>query len=246
MTRYDIRPTGSCASLVTQYIMGLPSSTREDSPKTENISRQLWQENPLELRGVAQLLISAILIDTSNLTNKKVTPEDTLAAQLLSKFLPNLILENYFSAMKAAKDSIGGMSLHDLLRRDYKEFDTKIGKLGMSTISRGIPFLQSHFPEFEKMVKLYRQERALEVLVVLTVSGEGDEFQRGGMMLTEDYSSVIQEFKRRGGETYDIRKDEEGRGMYNCFVFRVGDLSASRKQIAPLVMEIMEKVERED
>lgn len=243
MRRYDIRATGSCASLVTQYIMGHPSA-QSFSPNPEP-TNTLLQENIPEIRVVAQLLISAILIDTSNLTNK-VTPEDTLAVQFLSQYLPELSLENFFSVMKAAKDSIVGMSLIDLLRRDYKEFDTKIGKLGMSTILRSIPFLQSHFPDFEKTIKQYRQERCLEVFVVLTVSGEGDEFRRGGMMVTEKYSSVIEEFKRRGREKYDVKKDGEGREMYNCFMFEVGDLSASRKQIAPLVTGIMDKVERED
>ena len=241
--RHDIRTTGSCASLVTQYIMGLPSA--QSLSPTPETTKPTSPENTPEIRVVAQLLISAILIDTSNLTNK-VTSEDTLAVQFLSQYLPELSLENYFSAMKAAKDSIGGMSLVDLLRRDYKEFDTRIGKLGMSTILRSIPFLQSHFPDFEKTVKEYRQEHSLEVFVVLTVWGEGDEFRRGGMMVTEKYSSVIEEFKRRGREKYDVKKDGEGRGMYNCFVFEVGDLSASRKQIAPLVMGIMERVERED
>jgi hypothetical protein len=30
--------------------------------------------------------------------------------------------------------------------------------------------------------------------------------------------------------------------MYNCFAFEMGDLSASRKQISPLVMEIMDSI----
>ena len=64
-------------------------------------------------------------------------------------------------------------------------------------------------------------------------------------MVTEKYASVIDEFKRLGGEKYAVKKDEVGRVMHNCFVFEVADLSASRKQIAPLVMGIMEKVERE-
>jgi len=139
------------------------------------------------------------------------------------------------------------MSLHDLLRRDYKEFDTKIGKLGMSTITRPISFLQSQFENFEKTVKQYREERSLEVFVVLTVSGEGAEFRRGGMMVTDKYASVIEAFKVQGGEKYGIKRDKEGgRGMYNCFAFEMRDLSASRKQIAPLVMGIMDSIERED
>ena len=51
----------------------------------------------------------------------------------------------------------------------------------------------------------------------------------------------------QGGEKYGIKRDKEGgRGMYNCFAFEMGDLSASRKQISPLVMEIMDSIERED
>jgi exopolyphosphatase len=242
--RYDIRTTGSCASLVTQYMMGLPSE-QSFSPNAKG-GLDLLNENIPETKSVARLLMSAILIDTSNFTNK-VSPPDGVASHFLAQYLPELVLENYYHAMKSAKDSIGGMSLHDLLRRDYKEFDTKIGKLGMSTITRPISFLQSQFENFEKTVKQYREERSLEVFVVLTVSGEGAEFRRGGMMVTDKYASVIEAFKVQGGERYGIKRDKEGgRGMYNCFAFEMGDLSASRKQIAPLVMEIMDSIERED
>jgi hypothetical protein len=39
-----------------------------------------------------------------------------------------------------------------------------------------------------------------------------DEFQRGRMMLTENYSSVIQEFKRQGGRIVTFRRTRRGRG----------------------------------
>lgn len=242
--RFDIRPTGSCASLVTQWMMGLPSE-QSFSPIADH-GPDLLKKNTAETKGVAQLLMSAILIDTSNFTNK-VRPHDSVASHFLAQYLPELVLQNYYEAMKAAKTSIGGMSLHDLLRRDYKEFDTKVGRLGMSTVLRSISFLQSHFEDFERIIKQYREEQSLEVFIVLTISGDGAEFKKGGMIVTEKYASVIQKFKKEGGEKYGIVKDEEGgRGMYNSFAFEMRDLSASRKQIAPLVMGIMDSAERED
>jgi exopolyphosphatase len=242
MLRYDIRTSGSCASLVTHWIMGNPS-TQDFSPNATD-GPSLLRENPAETRDIAQLLLSAILIDTSNLTTK-VTPQDPIACHFLAGFLPELAMDEFYQEMRSAKLSIRGMSLTDLLRRDYKEYDTPVGRLGMSTITRPVDFLRSHYSEtFEKEISEYVAKRELKVHVSMTVAGQGAGFKRGGMVITDD-KRLLEEIKKKGTEKYDFREVGGIPGCFEdtqliCWVYNQGDLTASRKQVAPMMVEVMQ------
>jgi hypothetical protein len=76
----------------------------------------------------------------------------------------------------------------------------------------------------------------------MTTFGEGDAFKRGGMVIT-DHSPVIDALKGDKGEKYGFRdgetSDRQNDGL-NCWVFDQGDVNATRKQIAPLVRDIMD------
>ena len=241
MKRYDIQPSGSCASLVTNWIMG-KSSPYEFSPSVENGDRIF--ENETGANGeIAQLLLSAILIDTANLT-VKVTPNDPPAVEFLSRFVPDLNLQSFYSEIQSVKTSIEGMSLEDLLRRDYKEYDTSLGKLGISLVLRDISYLRENFSSFDKEVHSYGKDRKLKVHIIMTVSGQGKEFHRGGLVITDD-PNVMQAIKEQGEEKYGF-KDAEVFGVFADteegllgWVYVQNDLAASRKQIAPMVREIM-------
>jgi exopolyphosphatase len=242
MKRYDIRTSGSCASLVTQWIMG-NRSAQEFSPNATD-GPTLLRENIAETRGIAQLLLSAILIDTSNLSSK-VTPVDPIACHFLAEFLPELVMDQFYRDMKTAKISIEGMSFTDLLRRDYKEYDTPSGKLGMSTIIRPVAFLHSHYGDmFEREISEFVTEQKLKVHITMTVAGEGSGFKRGGMVITDD-KQLLEEIKSKGSETYDFLEVGDIAGCFEdtaliCWVYNQGDLSASRKQVAPMVIEVMQ------
>lgn len=241
MKRYDIQKSGSCASLVANWIMG-KSSAYEFSPSVENGDRIF--ENEKGANGeIAQLLLSAVLVDTANLT-VKVTPNDPPAVDFLSRFVSDLDLQKFYSEIQAVKSSIEGMSLEDLLRRDYKEYDTSLGKLGISLVLRDISYLRDNFPLFEKEVHAYGKDRKLKVHIVMTVSGQGKEFHRGGLVITDD-SKVMQAIREQGEEQYGF-KDAEMFGVFADteegllgWVYVQNDLTASRKQIAPMAREIM-------
>lgn len=242
MKRYDIQTSGSCSSLVTKWIMGYSSPNQASSAAFNG--PQLLRANPAEARDIAQLLLSAILIDTVNLT-QNVTPNDPIACQFLVEFIPELNLTTFYDRIQSVKLSVTGMSLQDLLRRDYKEYDTPLGKLGMSTVNRKISFLRSQFPDFNRDYKKFVTDQGLNTHFTMTVSGQGDEFERGGMVLTEN-KNVIELFAKMGKEKYGIReipeKFEDIKDGWTCWVYYQDDVFASRKQITPLIREIMEKL----
>lgn len=243
MKQYDIQNSGSCSSLVTKWIMGEHLLRNSSSNKINGA--QLLRENPSEAHDIAQLLLSAILIDNANLT-QKVTSHDPTACNSLAEFIPEINFSTFYNQIQSVKGSIDGMTLQDLLRRDYKEYDTPTGKLGMSTINRTISFLHSHFPTFEKEFKTFVSERNLMTHITMTVSGQGDEFRRGGMVLSRK-EDVLKPFERKGKEKYGIHgveipeEIEDIKDGWKVWVYEQDDISASRKQIAPLILEIMEK-----
>jgi exopolyphosphatase len=240
--RYDIQDAGSCGSLVTLYI----TDCETDHPAQCAVPQKL-ADNPAEARGVAQLLLAAILIDTTNLT-RKLTPHDPVACQYLAGFVPELVLSSFHEDLLTAKLSIEGMTFPDLLRRDYKEFKTPLGMLGMSTITRAITCLHTMFPELEKDLGGYIRQQGLKVHVTLSVRGGRGGFKRGGMVVT-DYAPIVDTFKDMGSERYGIHEvqiegiDKNGAGL-NWWVFEQGSMNATRKQIAPLMREVMEEVNK--
>jgi exopolyphosphatase len=247
MKRYDVQKSGSCASLVTNWIAGTPPShpVSNDPTSTTDVPALLRANTP-EIHGVAQLLISAILIDTANLTSK-VTPHDARAAHFLAQFIPELnLLKPFFDSLRDAKNSIDGLSLPDILRRDYKEYSTPLGKLGMSTVNRPVQCLKDQFASFEEDLRGFIRGRGLCAHVVMTWALSGGEFRRAGMILSER-KEVVETFKREGGEKFGMHGVDgiEVAGIvegWTGWVYEQDALEISRKQVAPFMEEIMKRV----
>ena len=248
MDRLDIRKSGSCATLVTQWFMGEPSPLTSSS---ESRALGLVHEHPEEASGIAQLLLSAILIDTANLSNTKVTDIDRAAVEFLVTLLPNFGVAKFYDQIRTAKMSIDGMSFRDLLRRDYKEYNSPLGKLGMSTIIRSIPDLRDLYQNFKEELLAYIKERNLAVHIILTVSVKESEVKRGGMIVSNN-RDVVTQFKKQGTEEFRLsdadtasqKLSQQLPENWTGWVFEQGDLNSSRKQVEPFVMRIMNEIGR--
>ena len=245
MKRYDVQKSGSCASLVTNWISSRPSSHLvSNDPVVQFDISGLLRENVGEMRGVAQLLLSAILIDTANLKSK-ATSHDYRAAQYLTQYIPELNLLNLYDTLRDVKNSIDGMSLAEILRRDYKEFSTPLGKLGVSTVNRPIPVLKNRFSSFEEDVKDFIVERGLCTHILMTWNFHDGEFQRAGMIVSR-FEDVVTSFKEKGRDKFGMHGVESEIGSvvdgWTEWVYEQDDLDASRKQVAPFVQEVMKSV----
>jgi len=110
-------PTGSCSSLVTRLI------------------KKEWPEGMT--RGVARLLLSAMLIDTSGLkaggkaevADREVAPFLVEKAELAEVRIGAVTetqgvgeVKELTKTLEAKKDSVDDLGPRDLLRRDYKEY----------------------------------------------------------------------------------------------------------------------------
>ncbi|KGQ06479.1 Putative exopolyphosphatase [Beauveria bassiana D1-5] len=255
-----IETCGSCMSLVVEHYAdawrGLLNAKLPSIATTNNpVSKHLTQ--------LAQVALAPVLIDTINLTNAaKVRPEDSRAAKLLKTELmhddPNFDPNAYYEQVTAAKEDLSKLSLRDILRKDYKEWENCGIKLGVSCAVQNFDFLLEKAAAASPLgigngpdvllreLRSWAQEQALDIASVMTTSNNnpGGEFQRHLLVwgLTGPGKQAVERFKKDNTETLKLTQwnggvlDEQG----SRHAWRQLDLESSRKQVAPLLRDAME------
>lgn len=199
-----IEKSGSCTSLVTNYIQptwdtlsGSALSSGAAHAQGDSLSAdddavvKRWDAS------VAQLGLASILIDTANLQDKsKTTEHDRRAVEYLeAKILmcPQLATSYdraaFYERIDSAKKDIGALKLQDILQKDYKEWEQDDGqRLGISSVVAPLSFLQekangeasssssSHESAnaFLDQLKAFAQERGLDLYSIMTTSTSSD------------------------------------------------------------------------
>jgi exopolyphosphatase len=265
-----IEKSGSCTSLVTEYCRHAWDQASEsalssgaahaqgDSFANDSAVTRLWDAQ------VAQLGLASILIDTSNLQSQdKTTEHDRNAVSYLESMImlcPQLSTSFKRSALykevNAAKKNIGDLKLHDILRKDYKQWDENGQVLGISSVVRPISFLQqkagnerateSTEEAFQEVLRSFAKERSLDMYALMTTSKSDEgEFQRELLVWTfsDSASSSAQKFVADAREELGLEerqvsasKVDQGGGPK---VWRQRNTQHSRKRVAPLLREAM-------
>ncbi|KAJ5941579.1 hypothetical protein N7516_001747 [Penicillium verrucosum] len=177
---------GSCASLITRELQ----------------DRKLWDATP-EMVQVAKLALSAVLIDTSNLTAEgKVTDVDRMAVEFLTSQIEGETqtamdakgdwnLEAFYkSILYAKKSSLDLLTMDEILDRDYKDWTEtsqssgKTVKMGFCSAVKPMRWIVQKAGGPEKFIDAVRSfaasaEKDLDVLVIMTAfTGTNDKFCR--------------------------------------------------------------------
>jgi exopolyphosphatase len=165
---------GSCASLITRELQ----------------QRSLWEETA-EMVQLAKLALSAVLIDTSNLTAEgKVTDIDREAVHSLRAQIEGEIeasstghkweMEAFYNAILSSKqNSLDMLTLHEVLDRDYKDWTEtsqssgKTVKMGFCSSVKPIRWIVQKAGTPKQFLDAARSfasspEKDLDVLVVMT------------------------------------------------------------------------------
>jgi len=237
-----VKKSGSCASLVIEHCREAWGALSAKSTKEESA----WDSE------LAHLALAPILIDTTNLTIKsKVRPEDVEAAQYLKNLISAQLgtkfdAQEYFDEVSKAKEDIGGLSLPDILRKDYKQW-TEDGSvnLGISSVVKDIRFLINKAGSKENFftaIQDFAKERGLSICSVLTTSHTDGEFRREifawglddrGMNALKKFEASTKD-KLGLGQWSDGPLDSDGDDhLRRCW--SQGKVENSRKQIAPLL-----------
>lgn len=267
-----IKPCGSCSSLVYNYwskqlnenelndknceivpilLAPLLIDTSFMSSKVEEddkIAYESYQKFPLEESQLHNWLLG--------FGSKKLK---------LESFGPENILDAYYKIIKKAKKDLKGFSLYDVLEKDYKFFrfernDNSTLDVGFSSLSKSFKWIASKYGKkeiFQELLKFVSSQK-LDLLVITTSFSkkETDEYTREfayffekrneNSALFNELSNMLNDKLKLNHDIYHIEKFEWILSDFdenaNLILFNQGELSASRKQVVPLVKEAIENI----
>ena len=272
-----IRKCGSCTSLVVQYLESAwddisrssfssgAGHAQGDSLVDDSAVTMVWDAQ------VAKMALASILVDTANLTGEgKVEDVDRAAvAYLESKIRMSTREANtwdttkFYEELNDAKRDIGGLSLNDILRKDYKEWTEKDMRLGISSVVKSLEFIvdkasneesstsQSKSSSFDKTVKDFMGKRDLTVFAIMTTSTSPEgQFQRELFLHSkEEGTEAALRFEKEAADELGLQppsapnlqglQEQNNKSVWRR-VWLQKDVSKSRKQVAPLLRKALQ------
>lgn len=259
-----VEKCGSCTSLVVRYV----KSTWDDISSTslssgaahaqgeaaidDSVVAQGWDAQ------VAQMALASVLVDTANLTAPgKVQEVDREAVEYLeakiqisAKDAKGWSRDDFYKELDEAKRDIGGLTLHEILMKDYKQWTENNMNLGISSVVKPISFLvdKAEDTAFETELERYMKGNKLQIFAIMTTSTNAEgKFQRELLVFAHDCAACYTDkFTERA--TPELGLEESGIEGVNVSTsgsdgwlktWRQTDLSKSRKQVAPLLREAM-------
>lgn len=125
----------------------------------------------------AYVLLSAILLDTRNLTNQDVTTEeDRRIATLLKQKAGSYYTDSLFDQLVKNKYSVEHLTPNLLLKKDYKRY--REGKLlyGIASIPRGINWIPSNRSEWKGAFEESLKKQQIHLLAAIAYEGNETTF----------------------------------------------------------------------
>lgn len=246
----------SSSSLSTGAAHGQGEAAIDDSIVTQGWDAQ-----------IAKLAMASILVDTANLTALgKVEDVDIEAVEYLeakinmsSKDAKSWNRDSYYQEIGEAKNNIGELTVNEILRKDYKQWTENEISLGISSVVKSLGFLVKKAEEgssassIDNELDSFMTEKKLDVFAVMTsTSSEDGQFKRELLLQTRTHrlSSTMSNFADRAVPAFQLEDmlvenlstsltTEQG-GVWRK-TWHQKDLSKSRKQVAPLLREVLEK-----
>jgi len=269
-----IDKSGSCTSLVTEYcrdswdtlsssaIASGAAHAQGNSLSDDGAVVKMWDAE------AAKLGLASILIDTANLRDgNKTTEHDRNAVKYLEakvmacpKLAASFDRNSFFEQISSAKMDIAGLKLQDILRKDYKLWDDRGQKLGISSVVKEIDFLRKKAIDeantkssddcFLAALGQFAKQRDLDLYSVMTTStSAGGQFQRELLVWARTEAGVAAA-KRFAKDARDELGLEDWQGSddkyYGCdgdgywrMIWWQRNVQHSRKRVAPLLREAM-------
>jgi exopolyphosphatase len=238
-----VRKSGSCSSLVVEYTRDAWDAL---AAKSSGEKDTLWNAQ------LARLALAPVLVDTTNLTiESKTTPADVEAVKYLEHWITaeegsKFNMTEYFNQISEAKQDIGGLSLTDILRKDYKQWsEADSMHLGVSSVVKDISFLIEKAGSEEKFFEAledFAKERGLSICSIMTTSHPGGEFKRELLVwgLDEKGTAAAKKFAEDAEERLSLAQwkdgsvDHDGESEWRRCWWQQ-KVESSRKQVAPLL-----------
>ena len=220
LKRKVLEMVGSCSSLVAQQAFACMDRGQGDPLGADE----------------AELLLSAILVDTVNLdlTAGRTTPLDTDMAARLLALCPGLSQDELYQSVQTAKADLAPLTLAQLLRKDFKSN----GVLGIAAVPLPLAVLAER-AALTATLEQFCRDRGLHVLILMTTLFDPQFARQLAVYTPPDappalHAAVVATLE--AGQLELAPLDVPGiDSAVSCF--SQGALKSSRKVIMPLLVD---------
>lgn len=163
---------------------------------TGTILNEMYKNSGIEIpKDIAGAMMCAILSDTVNFKSPTCTDADKAAVEDLKKVSGVDDTESLFMDMLKAKSSIDGVSMKDLIFRDYKDFDMNGNKVGCGQLELAtLDQVADIRADLYKALEEVKADGRHTVLLMLTdVVKEGTDL----VVISDDVSIVEKAFNAK-------------------------------------------------
>ena len=191
---------------------------------TSSLIAKIFNETGKKInKKQASLLLSGIISDTLKFTSPTTTDEDKKIGKQLQK-IAGININELANKMFESKSSLKGMSLEDILQKDYKEFEFGRQKIGIGV------YETASVSAFDKM-----KSKIFDNLAKLKTQRKMDLI----------YFGVIDILKHEGflyliGEKEKEIAQKAFKGKIENNIMRVPGLVSRKKQMVPVLAKILE------
>ncbi|MDJ0947398.1 MAG: DHH family phosphoesterase [Alphaproteobacteria bacterium] len=223
-----------------QYLQAEPRVIETTGSAATLVAEAMLRDKPdLIEAGTATLLLGTILLDTVNLdpAAERATAKDrAVAAKLAPVAGPDA--DGLFERLEAEKFNVSALGTGDLLRKDYKAWETPSGTYGISTVLTSLEDWAAKDPALVAGLDAFLRSRDLVCLLAMMAYTDAD----GGFH--RDLAVYAPDPKLASGltamlEAHDLQLSElRPAGLADpgdAKLFSQGNIAISRKKLQPLL-----------
>lgn len=235
-----VEHAGSCATLIIDHYRNAWEEMRKGA------------ESKSENAKLAKIALAPILIDSTNLTSKeKMSEKDPIIAKLLEEVIDDKHFDAtaYYEEIDTVKHDITGLTIPELLRKDYKEWKEGDIQLGISCIVQGLDYLVEKSGSTDALYKDladWAAKRSLDVVSIMTTSTPNGVFQRDLLVwgVTPNGQTGLAKFVNMFTDNLQLVPWDNGSldkpGV--SLAWNQQNLKASRKQVGPALRDALKAV----
>ncbi|KAI1435002.1 exopolyphosphatase-like protein [Xylaria sp. CBS 124048] len=253
-----IERSGSCASLVVECCAEIWEMLAQDDGD-ESGDREIIDDR------IARLALASIMLDTAGLQEpSRTTEHDKRAVELAEARIagPGVYdREGVFARLSALKEDLADMTFRDVLRKDYKEWRVDELGLGTSSVPRGFGYLtrekegSGNGAALKEALANWGVERdgvaKIDLVAILTAFRDAEGTFRRELLVwgrSEVGVRAARRFEERYGGELGLTAWEGGKldldggeqQLRRCWT--QGSVSYSRKQLAPMLRDVLKEV----
>ena len=188
------------------------------------IAKQFLQDPAVELsKGIAGILLSAILSDTVIFRSPTTTREDVIIARRLAEIAEIKDIEEFGINMKKEKSNLKKLTSKEIILSDFKEYDFKDKKIGCGQIEVcDLKETQGRKEELLKTIKEIAKKRNYDLFVFLAT----DIIKQGSEILFWEKDNYME-------KAFNIKSENN--------TFYLEGVMSRKKQIIPVLTKLFSK-----